>query len=243
VNITVLCENFLSALSVFCVDLFDNFVRLELKNPDKFIRLASERTGLEGKVDADSWFQAFSLATLTTRDVKSSPVKLISDNVRSSSKLPVSMIRKMSMSAFNIAGEEKPSMVALFTYGSVIVLLIAALCYCWIRGIFTAKTFVTLSLLMFILIFIFVQEFLFDDANDSTQIQPQSKTTTANTETRGKDIVYDKPTQGYSDNDKRGRTWSSDSQDNDDDVDPHSFGTDHLLSDNDSSTEENDDSN
>jgi hypothetical protein len=40
--------------------------RIETKNPDKILRLASERIGLEGIVDANTWLQVFQVASRAT---------------------------------------------------------------------------------------------------------------------------------------------------------------------------------
>lgn len=59
---------------IIIIHYWKSLCSLELRCPDKTIKLASERTGLEGKVEADSWFQAFQLAAAAS-DTSKSPTR------------------------------------------------------------------------------------------------------------------------------------------------------------------------
>lgn len=167
-------------------------ITLETKNPDKTIRLASERTGLEGKVEADSWHQAFTIATASSHAAGGNDGSRASITPRQFANGKggateargngrgggaASMIRRVSMSAFAIAnGDEPLSFKALLVYAVIILGLLSLLWYAWaMLAILSTKTFVTLLLLVGVLVIIFVQEFLSVKKQDKNNLSVVNK--------------------------------------------------------------------
>lgn len=154
--------------------------RLDTKNPDKQLKLASESTGLQGKVEADGWHQAFTIAiqsvsstaTKSKRSTakkgagankdgtKEETEKQVDGKNTGNSKETKSLIRRVSMSPFSRDGEDKASTMQMVVYGLVIVLLAVVVHYAWVHGYVSTKLYITLSALIAVLLAIFVQEFI-----------------------------------------------------------------------------------
>lgn len=150
---------------------------IELKKPEKSIRLASERTGIDGKAEAESWFQAFIYASdVVDAITDDTPASLLKKNPSISMK-PIEvkdvkreLTRKLSV-VFPAAlgGGDEDSKTPMIICASIILLLAVILHYIWIvKKWMSTKLYLTLAVLIVVLMIIFFQEFVMASTDEET---------------------------------------------------------------------------
>eukprot|EP01031_Cornospumella_fuschlensis_P024217 gene24216-29286_t len=151
-------------------------ITIVLKNPDKTIRLASERTGLEGVVETQGWYStllraaAASTSTSTVSNAVASPNKSnqASQSANAASAPAVSSTNNSKKGAAGVDGdmpvvrdsEDKVGVMDVCKYGGGIGVAFSVVHYGYMHRFISLSTYVTCVCILSLVMYLLVQEFL-----------------------------------------------------------------------------------
>lgn len=122
---------------------------------DKILRLASERTGLDGMVEANTWHQVFQIAT---KAPEHAPSPLPSSPVTRSSRYPVQSAPLIPQSR---DAEDKIGFKQMLLYAGGLLALVLAVHYLYLyKQWINTKIYIAFLVILTVMLVIFIQEFL-----------------------------------------------------------------------------------
>jgi hypothetical protein len=187
--ILFVCLSF--SLSVSCLELV--LISIEAKRPEKVIKIASERTGIDGKAEAEGWYQALIYASTEANDAASrngnnsnnkninnrpksekllsftNSLSSLSSKGRALTNATMSPLAK-KMSVYGLNTKDGDSTIPMSICAIIIIILAITLHYLWYyKQWIGTKLYITLACLIVVLITIFFQEFIFISSDDHDQ--------------------------------------------------------------------------
>jgi hypothetical protein len=182
---------FVSLVCVSCFELV--LISIEAKRPEKVIKIASERTGIDGKAEAEGWYQALIYASTEANDAASrngnnnnnkninnrpksekllsftNSLSSLSSKGRALTNATMSPLAK-KMSVYGLNTKDGDSTIPMSICAIIIIILAITLHYLWYyKQWIGTKLYITLACLIVVLITIFFQEFIFISSDDHEQ--------------------------------------------------------------------------
>jgi hypothetical protein len=172
-------------------------ISIEAKRPEKVIKIASERTGIDGKAEAEGWYQALIYASTEANDAASrngnnnnnkninnrpksekllsftNSFSSLSSKGRALTNATMSPLAK-KMSVYGLNTKDGDTTIPMSICAIIIINIAITLHYLWYyKQWIGTKLYITLACLIVVLITIFFQEFIFISSDDHDQPHPQ----------------------------------------------------------------------